>query len=525
VASEPNENNDKRHQLQIGLKDVLTFLDMAMEEHPGVPLPLSADEIFAELTALLNKTVRGTRIKRFRPAKGTRLFHGFEIHSEEGEVLGSLNMIHLRKPITSYYLVYVDVLPPFRGQGLGNRILKAFKEFAEASGAIGLLENIIPPEDPTYALYANLGWIPIEELIGHEVVGAEGHYMVYVPESVTIPDLRERLNKLFIEIRKKRAVIDIQHNDAMVKEAIKEFRSVYEFLRHLFQKELASGKSTPFMSFMFTRFIRKVLGFHRRIATLLGYTGGESLGQISISDQIKDLPFLPYSLWSPHERQVEIWEEVVTVRNLPEKVFKEPTFFVEDLPLYRRPYLLSWIEKRRIERSRRMKISDMIELGFDPTRLREFHHEGKAYIFERISPNLLPSVEKIRNFLRRISSSISETRFHNTAAFVNPPLAIFQDRGNAYILRQKVGGIHLEEALEQLRTSPALREMNQTIGIDRVLIVTVNEVNKWLLKTFGPRVSRDIEDLTFFVSWDLEKNRPKVMVDEAGIFFDSLWIV
>jgi hypothetical protein len=46
VASEPKENNEERNGSQIGLKDVLTFLGMAMEEHPGVPLPLSADEIF-----------------------------------------------------------------------------------------------------------------------------------------------------------------------------------------------------------------------------------------------------------------------------------------------------------------------------------------------------------------------------------------------------------------------------------------------------------------------------------------------
>jgi hypothetical protein len=50
------------------------------------------------------------------------------------------------------------------------------------------------------------------------------------------------------------------------------------------------------------------------------------------------------------------------------------------------------------------------------------------------------------------------------------------------------------------------------------------EANKRLLKTLGLRVSRDMEDLTFFVSWDLEKNRPKVMVDGSGISFDSLWI-
>jgi hypothetical protein len=49
-------------------------------------------------------------------------------------------------------------------------------------------------------------------------------------------------------------------------------------------------------------------------------------------------------------------------------------------------------------------------------------------------------------------------------------------------------------------------------------------VNRWLLKTLGPRVSRDIEDLTFFVSWDLEKNRPRVIVDASGVSFDTLWI-
>ena len=255
MVPEPKENNETRNGSQIGLKDVLTFLDMAMEEHPSVSLPLSADEIFAELTALLSKTARGTSIKRFKPGKGTRSFHSFEIHSEEGEVLGSLNMIYLRKPITSYYLVYV-----------------------------------------------------------------------------------------------------------------------------------------------------------------------------------------------------------------------------------------------------------------------------KDYIFERMSTGLLPSIEKIRNLLRRMSSTISETCFHNTSIFVNPPLAIFRDGGNAYILRKKVGGIHIDEALDQLRTSTSLKEMNQTIGIDRVLIATVNEVNKWLLKALGPRGSREMEDLTFFVSWDVEKNKPKVMVDASGVSFDTLWI-
>ena len=79
-------------------------------------------------------------------------------------------------------------------------------------------------------------------------------------------------------------------------------------------------------------------------------------------------------------------------------------------------------------------------------------------------------------------------------------LQSFETGGMLTSCAKKWEGIHLEEALDQLRTSPPLKEMNQTIGIDRVLILTVNEVNKWLLKTLGPGVGRDMEDLTFFVS-------------------------
>ncbi len=524
MASEAPKNNEKEMGSRIDLKDVLTFLDMAMEGQPDAFFPPSADEIFGELTLLINKTVRATKIERFKPDQGTGPFHRFEIHSEQGEALGYLNTIYLRKPIPSYYLVYVEILPSLRGQGLGGRVLNTFKEYAESSRAVALLDNIILPQEPTYTLYTKLGWRPIEELIGHSAVDVEEHYMVYVPKSVIIPDLREKLAKLFFNVKKKRAIIDMQDNDATVKRTIKEFHAVYDTLRKLFEKELSSGISTPFMCFMFTKFVKKALGFRRRIARLLGYTGGESLEQISSLGQIKDLPILPYSLWSPHESQVEIWKEIETIRSFPEKLLKEPTFFIEDLPLYRRPYLSAWIEKRGIERSLRMKISDLIELGFDPTRLREFGHEGKDYVFERISPGLLPSVEKLRNLFQKISGSVTEIRLRNTALSINPPLAVFRDRGNVYVLRQKVEGIHLEEALDQLRTHPRLKEMNQTTGMDHVLIGTVSQVDAWLKKTVGRSVTQEIEDLTFFVSWEIERNLPRVQVDASGVSFDTLWI-
>ncbi len=278
------------------------------------------------------------------------------------------------------------------------------------------------------------------------------------------------------------------------------------------------------MRYMFTKFVTKVLGFRRQIATLVGYTGGESLDQISLSDQIKDLPILPFSVWSPHETRVEIWEEAEVIQHLPERLMKDPTFFIEALPLYQRPYLLSWIKEKGIDRSLHLKISDLMELGFDPTRLRAFRHQEEDYIFERISPSFLPSVEKLRNLLEKISGHASGIRFSHAALLINPPLAVFLDRGNGYILRRKVEGIHSEEALDQLRSSPHLKQMNMAVGIDRALISTINEVNGWLRKVLGPMAGREIEDLTFFVPWDLEKNMSKVTVDVSGVFLDTLWI-
>jgi len=524
MVSEAEEKKERINGSQIGLKDVLAVVDMAMGEQSAVSDFSSLEEIFKELRVLVDQTVHGTKIKRFSAREGNRPFHTFEILSDGGEVLGHLNMIYLRKPITSYYLVYVEVLPHFRGKGLGAKILSTFGKFVEASRTIGLLENIILPEEPTYTLYAKHGWRPIEDFISLETVAENAHYMVYIPESAKIADLKKKLTKLLFNVRKKRAVIDVQDNSAMVRRTIEEFRNVYTALNQLFEKELQTGTSSAFMCYMLTKFVVNLLGFQKRIATFLGYTGGESLEQISISDQIKDLPILPYSIWSPHESRVEIWEETEAIQHLPERLTKEPSFFIEDLPLYRRPYLSPWIEDKGVDRPPRIKISDLMELGFDPTRLREFRHQEKDYIFERVSPNLLPSIEKRRSLLKKVTEPISGIRFYHAAILINPPLAVFLDRGNGYVLREKNGGIHSEEALDQLRGSPHLKEMNRAAGIDRIVVATINEVDAWLRNALGPGAGREIEDLTFFVPWDFEMNMPKVTVDVAGVFFDTLWI-
>jgi hypothetical protein len=278
------------------------------------------------------------------------------------------------------------------------------------------------------------------------------------------------------------------------------------------------------MRFIYTKYVTKVLGFQRRIATLLGFTGGESLQQISISDRIKDLAVQSYSLWDSKEGQTDMWGEERIIQSLPEGLKKEPTLIIESLPLYRRPYLISWMEKGGGDPSLNLKISDLFELGFDPTKLREFCHEGVDYIFERVSPGFLPSIEKKMKFLSKIADPLLVRRFHNATVHVNPPLVIIQNRGNLYILRKKVDGVHSEEALDQLRVSPSLKNMNRDIGIDRTIVMTINQINKELRKVFGSNHCKEIENLAFFVPWDLERNIPKVTVDVKGISLDAIWV-
>jgi len=524
MKSEVPDIAERFRRAGIGLKDALAVIDMTLEDDVRELATLSPHKLFEGLNQLIGRTVHGTTIERFKPRQGDHPFHTFEIQTEQGDVLGYLNMMYLRRPIPCYYLVYVEVLVSFRGRGLGNKILKTFKQFVELKGAVGLLDNIIPPDEPTYDIYTKLGWTRIEALTGNNTLNGDGHYMVFVPASMKSPDLKDRLARLLFRIRKKRPIIDMHDNESMVKRTIEEFRSVYEALERLFQGELSTGTSTPMMRFMFTRFVTKVLSFRRRITSLLGYTGGESLEQISISDHIKTLTIQPWSLWTSKEAEAKIWGEEDIIRSLPEALRQEPTLFIEALPLYCRPYLSSWMARKGGGEARDLRISDLLDLGFDPTRLREFSIEGEPHIFERISPHFLSAIEKRRMFFSRIAGTLSKVRFRNASIRANPPLVILHDRGNVYVLRRKVQGIHLEEALDQLRTSSTLKEMNRMAGIDRTIGLTINEIRGWLMKAPDTAHSEEIEDLSFFVPWDLDRNTPVVTVDAAGVSFDTIWI-
>jgi GNAT superfamily N-acetyltransferase len=524
LAKQIDEIRERIERAGIGLKNALSVIDMTFEDQVNrLELP-SPYEAFRELNQLIDVTAHGAKIERFTPEYNKHPFHTFEIHTEEGEILGYLNMIYLRRFTPCYYLVYVEVLPPFRGLGLGYKILNAFMEFVNEERAVGLLDNIIPPEDPTYETYTKLGWKAVKDIIGKGGKERWGNYMVFVPDSIQTNDLKKELIRILYNLRKKKPVIDMHDNEDMVKRTIEEFHSVYQTLVQLFDAELSSGISTPLMRFMFTRLTTKLIGFRRQIASLIGYTGGESLEQVSFSDQVKNLPIQSYSLWNLKKDHVGIWGDKDLLQNLPQKMKDDPTFFIEDLPLYKRPYLHAWMEREKNHLSQSLKISDLLDLGFDPTRLREFHYKEITYIFERIPPHLFSSLIKKRRLLRIIENMVSEIWPHRTVIRINPILLIFRDRGNIYALRKKVEGIHSQEALDQLRISPLLREMNHAIGIEPLILRVIHEIQDRLRSDLNPNHHQEVEDLTYFVPWDIEKNFPRICVDISGISMDTIWI-
>jgi len=432
-------------------------------------------------------------------------------------------MLHLKKPISCYYLVYVEVMPPFRSLGLGNKILSAYMQFLSDQRAVGLLDNIIPSQEPAYALYTRLGWKALSDLVEHELPAEIGTPMVYIPDSVPSRDLRQKLRELIFKLQKKRPVIDMHDNEEMVRKTIYEFRSIYGVLLRLFEEEIESRVSQPLMRFMFTRLATKLIGFQRRISTLIGYIGSEALAQITLSEVI-DLPVQAYSLWNLEQEDAGVWGDNEVLRDLPPELKQEPTFFIESLPVYRRPYLQNWLETRRDGLPEQLKIGDLLDCGFDPTRLREFHHQGVDYIFERTSPLFFSVLMSRRNFLKKVEKDLWGCRFNGALANVNPILLIFRDRGNTYILRRKVEGIHSQEALDQLKSVKHLKELNGAISVDRVITNTIKEIKDSLGKRSTSGYGQEVDDLTIFIPWHIEENLPRLEVNISRVSLGSVWI-
>jgi len=66
--------------------------------------------------------------------------------------------------------------------------------------------------------------------------------------------------------------------------------------------------------------------------------------------------------------------------------------------------------------------------------------------------------------------------------------------------------------------------MNRVMEIDRMAVMTIRQIKERLRKVFDSSLCDEIEDLAFFISWDLQKNIPKLMVDVTTISMQTLWV-
>ena len=146
------------------------------------------------------------------------------------------------------------------------------------------------------------------------------------------------------------------------------------------------------------------------------------------------------------------------------------------------------------------------------------------FIFERLSTLVFDQLVRRRVLLRMIEGSREELHFNNAKVLVNQIILIIRDKGNVYAMRRQMEGIHSQEALDQLKSVPYLKALNESIGINRCITKTIKDTEAYLKKKFHARFRSDLDDLTYFVPWDIEKNMPAVRVDISGISLDRVWV-
>ena len=509
----------------LGLNERLSLVALIDEGmRLGLPdAPVTAD-LFNDLWDLVNATAKGGRINRLKFKDSQDGFQMFEIKAETGEHLGRLNMLYLKKPIPCYYLVYVEVAAPFRRKGWGNRVLKYFADFLISKSAVGILDNIIPPEEPTYDIYLKQSWKPVEEIIGNLMLYKDDNYMIFIPPALEGKDLKQPVLKLMYHLKRRRSVIDIRDNETMVKRTMNEFRDLYQTLLIYFGTAIDNPQSSVFMRFIFTRFVTKFIAFRRRIGDLLGYTGGESTEQITLDAGIEKLQIKSYAPRGLVKKNAVGIGDLELLSRLPEDLKREPARIIESLPNYRRPNFMAWLKEHGKAYKDSLTLGNLMDLGFDPTRLKEMAIDDQEYIFERIQARQIEELQKRNELLEQISSEMSGVRIKNAWLKTNPILLIIRDRGNGYVLRRKIDAIHMEEALEQLQSDPNLMMVNETTRIDKVLLATVKEATETISSHLGLGKELIPDQLTPFVSWDVKNNQPKMIIDFEASYLESLWM-
>ena len=185
---------------------------------------------------------------------------------------------------------------------------------------------------------------------------------------------------------------------------------------------------------------------------------------------------------------------------------------------------MAWLEEQGKSYDDTLTLGDLMDLGFDPTRLKEISIDGEPFIFERVQARHLPGLRKKNKLLERIASEMSAEKVTGAPLKTNPVLLVIRDRGNAYVLRRKISAIHWEEAVDQLQTHPRLKALNATLRADDLYRTAVRMANEAIADRLGLKKETIHDQLTTFVSWDLKNNQPKLVIDFEGTSLESVWM-
>jgi hypothetical protein len=256
----------------------------------------------------------------------------------------------------------------------------------------------------------------------------------------------------------------------------------------------------------------------------VGYTGGESIEQITLMPEVANLKVKSYAPRELVTKNALGNGELALLNRLPEDLMNRPASFIESLPNYRRPAFTTWLNERGKLHGDSLTLGDLLDLGFDPTRLKEITLDGQEFIFERLQERQLSLLKKKNKLLDRIASEMPAAKVGSTWLKVNPVLLVIRDRGNAYVLRRKINAIHWEEAIDQLQTHPHLRRLNADTQMGQTLLTTVRVTGEAIEDHLRLEKGTTRDQLTPFVPWDLENNYPRLVVDFEGSYLESLWM-
>ncbi len=483
-----------------------------------------ASELFRNLWNLIDTTISGSKVSRLVPKTGDEGFSVIEVTGKQDEILGRLNLLGIDEPLPCYYLVYVEVPPLFRKKGLGTLILKNLKIHLDEQQALGILDNIIPVDDPSYSIYFKTGWKPVADIVGDAPKRCQ-NYMVYVPKGLAGTDLSHSVQELLGSLQKQRPTIDMRDNQQMVRNTIAEFRELHAALRTYFEYEIRENEPSPFMRYLFTRFVWQVMRFRRYIGELIGYTGGESMEQIELRPEVASLPIHPVAPKEVAHSDFGLWGDKSLCFQVLDTLGDEPAEAIEALPSLPRPRVRRFLAQHDSSRGIEPTVGDLMTLGFDPTTYKLFEMEGRKFTFERIQLRKINDIEKKQAIVEKLSPKLKGRTFGGARLRLNSPVLLLQDRGNAYLLRPFIEAIHWEEAVEQLRSNPRLQSLCESMGLDKLILRTVREANAKLEGLQESDRNTVAHDFAWFVPWDFEENEPKLFIDFEGPTLEAIWLL